>query len=148
MVLGFPDHIMAQLYSIMDVHLLVSMGEGFGIPILEAQSCGTPVIVGDWTSMSELCFSGWKVDKKDAIPWWGALESYTFLPQVGAIVDRLEAAYQMKGNKEYRDRARKGAMAYDCDRIMEKYWQSELAHIQQMLDAEKQTKYEMNGQPA
>ena len=147
MVLGFPDHVMAELYSIMDVHLLVSMGEGFGIPILEAQACGTPVIVGDWTSMGELCFSGWKVDKKEATPMWGPLQSYMFLPAVGAIVDRLEAAYQMKGNQDYRDRARKGALAYDCDKIFEKYWKPELAHIQAMLDAEKQNEFSMNGQP-
>jgi glycosyltransferase involved in cell wall biosynthesis len=148
MILGFPDHVMAQLYGLMDVHLLVSMGEGFGIPILEAQSCGTPVIVGDWTSMSELCFSGWKVDKKEAVPMWTPLQSWLYLPQVGAIVDRLEAAYQMKGNQEYRDRARKGALAYDADKVMEKYWKPELKRIEEMLAAEKQTRIEMNGQPA
>mgnify|MGYP000654147836 CR=1 FL=1 len=146
MVLGFPDAVMAELFSAMDVHLLVSMGEGFGIPILEAQACGTPVIVGDWTSMSELCFSGWKVDKKDAEPFWGALQSYMFLPRVGAIVERLEEAYKFKGNQEYRNRARKGALAYDCDRIMEKYWKPELAIIQEKLDAEKKTDFVLNGQ--
>jgi glycosyltransferase involved in cell wall biosynthesis len=146
MILGFPDHVMAELYSAMDVHLLVSMGEGFGIPILEAQACGTPVIVGDWTSMSELCFSGWKVDKKDSTPFWGALQSYMFLPNVGAITEKLEAAYQMKGNQEYRNRARAGAMAYDCDKIMEKYWKPELKHIEDMLAAEGKTVIQMNGQ--
>lgn len=147
MVLGFADKIMAELYSAMDVHLLVSMGEGFGIPILEAQSCGTPVIVGDWTSMSELCFSGWKVDKKDTIPIWSPLQSFMFMPRVEAITEKLEMAYQMKGNQDYRDRARKGAMAYDCDKIMEKYWLPELAHIQEMLDSEKKTVMQMNGNP-
>jgi len=147
MILGFPDQVMASLYSAMDVHLLVSMGEGFGIPILEAQACGTPVIVGDWTSMSELCFSGWKVDKKDTVPWWTALQSWMFLPAVGAIVDRLEEAYKFKGNQEYRNRARAGAMAYDCDKVMEKYWKPELQYISDMILAEGTTKREMNGQP-
>jgi glycosyltransferase involved in cell wall biosynthesis len=144
MLLGFPDNVMAELYSSMDVHLLVSMGEGFGIPILEAQACGTPVIVGDWTSMSELCFSGWKVDKTEAVPFWTALQSWMYLPQVGAIVDRLEEAYKMKGNQEYRNRATKGAQSYDCDKVMEKYWKPELQYISDMILSEG-TKREMNG---
>jgi glycosyltransferase involved in cell wall biosynthesis len=46
---------MAKLYSAMDVMLNPAMGEGFGVPILEAQACGTPAIVTDWTAMSEVC---------------------------------------------------------------------------------------------
>lgn len=122
LTLGFPDQIMAQIYSAMDVHLLVSMGEGFGIPIVEAQACGTPVIVGDWTSMGELCFSGWKVDKKDATPWYTELSSFQFLPRPEAIAECLDAAYERRGNQEYRKAARKGALAYDADKVMEKYW--------------------------
>jgi glycosyltransferase involved in cell wall biosynthesis len=136
---------MAKLYSAMDVHLLVSCGEGFGIPILEAQSCGTPVIVGDWTSMPELCFSGWKVDKKDSTPIWGALQSYTFLPKVGAIVDKLELAYQMHGNVSYRKAVRKGAMAYDADKVVEKYWLPTLKKIESKILDESITTYMLNG---
>lgn len=118
--MGFPDEFMRNLYSAMDVHLLASTGEGFGIPIVEAQACGTPVIVGDWTAMPELCFSGWKV--KECHPYWTLLASYQYLPEVGAVVDALEAAYNMRGNDEYRKRAEKGAKAYDADRVTEKYW--------------------------
>ena len=50
-----PNHILAGLYSMSDVLLAVSMGEGFGIPVIEAQACGTPVIVSDWTAQPELC---------------------------------------------------------------------------------------------
>jgi glycosyltransferase involved in cell wall biosynthesis len=143
--LGFPDPWMAKLYSTMDVHLLVSMGEGFGIPILEAQACGTPVIVGDWTSMGELCFSGWKVDKKDSLPIWGALQSNTFLPRVGAIVDKLEAAYQIQGNVSYRREARKGALAYDADKVITKYWLPTLKKIEDKIADEITTTYMLNG---
>lgn len=148
LLIGYPDEFMAKLYSAMDVHLLVSMGEGFGIPIIEAQACGTPVIVGDWTSMGELCFSGWKVDKKDTTPWWGALQSYTFLPRVGAIVEKLEAAYQMRGNQDYRKAARKGALAYDVDKIYEKYWKTVITHLQEKIADEGKTEFVLNGVPA
>src|ERR1041385_1983337 len=56
LLLGYPDDKMANLYRSFDVLLSVSTGEGFGIPILESQAAGTPVIVGDWTAMPELCF--------------------------------------------------------------------------------------------
>lgn len=121
-MLGYPDDRMNYLYNAMDVHMLVSMGEGFGIPILEAQSSGTPVIVGDWTAMGELCFAGWKVDKSDAEPFYTPLGSYQFLPHVDAIAEKLELAYHNKGNLTLRKKARDGALLYDADRVTQEYW--------------------------
>jgi glycosyltransferase involved in cell wall biosynthesis len=133
--MGYPEPSMVDIYNSMDVHLLVSMGEGFGIPILEAQACGTPVIVGDWTAMSELCFGGWKVDKKDSEPTWQMLAAYQFTPRVEPIVERLEAAYRVWGNNDYRERARAGAMKYDANRVAEKYWKPVLSEIEQDINA-------------
>ena len=131
---GLNDNQMATIYSAMDVHLLASAGEGFGIPIVEAQACGCPVIVGDWTSMPELCFSGWKIPKEEAHPMYTPLGGYQFYPKVGAIVDALEAAYRMKGNDEYRTRARDGALAYDVDKVTEKYWKPVLEKISARIE--------------
>jgi glycosyltransferase involved in cell wall biosynthesis len=137
-LLGFPDQHMAALYNAFDVHMLVSMGEGFGIPILEAQACGCPVIVGDWTSMGELCFSGWKIKKSEARQTWEPFfKSWRWQVNTEAVVDRLFKAYEMRGNQDYRKRARDGALAYDADRITEKYWKPVLAEIEEMLDASK-----------
>ena len=133
LALGYTDAMMAQIYSALDVKMLVSMGEGFGIPILEAQACGTPVVVGDWTSMSELCFSGWKVAKSDAIPVWNALQTFQYLPKSEAIAEKLEAAYKMRGNQDYRTRARDGAIKYDADKVTEKYWLPTLKLIEQQI---------------
>ena len=132
-VLGYPDTAMCTLYNCFDVHLLVSMGEGFGMPQLEAQACGVPVICGDWTTMPELCFSGWKVDRKDAEPFFTLQNTYQFLPRVGAIAEKLEAAYQMRGNTDYMERASDGARQYDINRIIEKHWKPVLEKIEQKL---------------
>lgn len=128
-IIGFPDEYMNALYNAFDVHLLVSMGEGFGIPILEAQAAGCPVIVGDWTSMSELCFSGWTVDKSEAQPVWTPLGAYQFDPSPFAIANRLNMAYANKGNDKLRERARLGAVEYDADLVTEKYWKPALEAI-------------------
>ena len=134
--MGYPPEQMRMIYAGMDTHLLVSMGEGFGIPILEAQACGTPVIVGDWTAMSELCFSGWKVPKTEAQPWWTPLATYQFSPNVGAIKDAMEEAYRYARKPSLRQKARKGALEYDADRVMKKYWRPTLAAIAENIAEE------------
>lgn len=136
LVIGFPDPYMVLAYSAMDVHMLVSLGEGFGIPILEAQACGTPVIVGDWTSMSELCFAGWKVDKSESERWWSQFGSYMQNPHEGAIVDRLEQAYAAAGDHSLRVRAREGAMTLDADKVTAEHWKPVLDDITATLRAE------------
>jgi glycosyltransferase involved in cell wall biosynthesis len=126
---GYQDTFLNSVYNASDVLLSVTMGEGFGIPIIEAQAAGCPVIIGDWTSMSELKFSGWSVDKSEASEFWTPLNAIQYLPKWEAIADRLEMAYQMRGNMDYRKRARKGALAYDCDKVLEKHWVPILAEI-------------------
>ena len=136
-LLSFEDQYMNAAYNAMDAHVLVSFGEGFGIPIVEAQSAGCPVIVGDWTSMSELCFSGWKVPKSEADPWWTPLAAYQFVPRSAAITDAMLQAYRMAGNNDYRKAARKGALRYDADKVTQRYWKPVLEDIEAHLDADR-----------
>ncbi len=133
MAIGYDSNIMAQLYSSMDVHCGVTMGEGFGIPIIEAQACGVPVIVGDWSAMPELVFSGWKVDKKDAEPVYTNLEACQYLAHSAAIYDKLEMAYQMRGNQDYRKRASDGVKGYEVETVMTKYWLPTIAKIETLI---------------
>ena len=132
--LGFPDQYMVWAYNAMDVHALCSMGEGFGIPIVEAQACGCPVIVGDWTATGELCFSGWKMDKKDTAKLYTQIGSYQFVPDVNVLAEMMETAYRFKGNEDYRKRARDGALQYDADKICQKYWKPVLAKIAESIE--------------
>lgn len=122
MTIGLPDRYMRNMYNSLDVLLNVSMGEGFGIPIVESQACGTPVIVGDWTSMGELCFSGWKIPIEESHPVWTPLFTYQYLPDSNAIYNCLLDAYLNRGNQELRDQARIGALEYDADKITDEYW--------------------------
>ncbi len=42
-----PDELLPGLYAGAEVFALPSLYEGFGLPVLEAMACGTPVVVAD-----------------------------------------------------------------------------------------------------
>lgn len=141
--MGMPDAYLVDLYNAFDVKMLVSLGEGFGIPLIEAQACGCPVITGDWTAMGELCFSGWKIPKSEAEPYYiDFFDAFQYRASTGSILERLVAAYEMRGNQDYRSRARDGALAYDADKVTEKYWKPVLADIEKIITDHKVSKFE------
>lgn len=45
---------LAEIYNLMDLFLLPTTGEGFGVPIIEAMSCKIPCVVTDYTTTPEL----------------------------------------------------------------------------------------------
>lgn len=54
-LLGFvPDAELAALYAACAVFAYPSLYEGFGLPVLEAMSCGAPVVTSDLSSLPEV----------------------------------------------------------------------------------------------
>jgi glycosyltransferase involved in cell wall biosynthesis len=130
--IGLPPEVVAYTYQAFDVLLSPSMGEGFGIPILEAQACGVPVIVSDHSSMPELCHAGWLVTGD---PWLDyGQEAWFFNPSVDSIVEALELAYQAREDQELRTRAVEFAQFYDADQVADRYWQPALAQLGEPLE--------------
>jgi hypothetical protein len=116
--LGVPDEIMAQIYSRTDVLLSASAGEGFGLPVLEAQACGTPVIVSNFSAQPELVGDGWVVGGQ---PQWNPTQlGWFFTPFVHDIVEALEDAFARGGG--HSEEAVTFAKAYDADRVFADLW--------------------------
>lgn len=135
--MGAPDWFMRGLYSASDVVANVAMGEGFGVPILEAQACGCPVIVGDWTAMSELCWAGWTVERHEAMRVWSPLAAYQWLPSPAAIYERMLHAYQVcRSMPDLRRDAAEAARRYDADVVTEDYWRPVLNSIAERIAEE------------
>lgn len=121
--LGLEEERMADLYCAIDVLLSPSMGEGFGVPILEAQSSGCPVIVGDWTSMTELCHRGFLHPKTDAEPFMTSIGGWQFLPRASVIASLLEDAYRAGSPDDAaRTEMHNWATQYDADRVTTEHW--------------------------
>lgn len=55
---GLPVEQMRLFYSMADCFFTTHGGEGFGLPMLEAMACGTPVVGTDYTSTRELLTDG------------------------------------------------------------------------------------------
>lgn len=116
----FSSATMAQLYSSMDVLLAASNGEGFGIPTVEAQACGVPVIVSDFSASAELCGAGWTVQGSK---WYTPLGSWQFWPDADDIEAALFQAYSLPpgAREELSERARGFAVQYDADHVLGEY---------------------------
>jgi FkbM family methyltransferase len=130
---GLNIQAVAQVHRCFDVLSNCSYGEGFGIPIIEAQACGTPVVVTDATAMPELCGSGWKVGYEPM--WHDSQGAWAAKPRVGDIVDAYLEAYDKARDEGMRADAWAFAQLYDADTIIEQYWKPVLDKFEQALTA-------------
>ena len=118
--MNMPQQALASLYSDADVLLTASAGEGFGVPVIEAQAVGCPAIVSNWTAQPELVGDGWVVDGQ---PLWDSFQdSWFFTPNVAQIVEALELAYERGRRVEPSADAVEFAKDYEADRVYAEHW--------------------------
>ncbi|HTQ88665.1 MAG TPA: glycosyltransferase [Streptosporangiaceae bacterium] len=119
---------LATWYRGLDILSNCSYGEGFGIPLIEAQASGIPVVCTDASAMPELCGAGWLVS---GTPFWApGPGSWWVRPDVDDIVDAYEAAWQAKQDGTLpKLRAREFALLYEADRVLMEFWVPALAAI-------------------
>ena len=114
---GVPPQLLAVIYTTSDVFLCTSLGEGFGIPVIEAAACGTKTIVTNATAQPELVGEGWLVKGQ---PWWDALQSSWWVtPSVEEIVGALEESYEDRGKS---DKQIEHAAQYEASKVYQEHW--------------------------
>lgn len=122
---GLPQEALATIYSRAQVLLMPSMGEGFGIPAIEAQMCGTPVIASDFSAQPELVGDGWLIDGQ---PFWNpGMSSWMQSPNVASIVTALNEAYERPREKS--QKAINFSAQYDADIVFDQYWKPALERL-------------------
>lgn len=125
---------LAGFYQGLDVLSLCSYGEGFGLPLIEAQACGIPVITTDASAMSELCGGGWLVS---GTPFWAeGHQSWWKRPDADDIEQAYEAAWNAREDGtigQIRKAALEFAQLYEVDRVFEAYWKPVLTVLEEYL---------------
>lgn len=122
---AWGDDSMANWYRCLDVLSLASHAEGFGLPLIEAQACGIPVVTTRASAMTELCRAGWLADGE---PFWNwRFQSWWRAPSVRKITDCYEKAYRDRGRLS--GRAREFALGYDVRLVLKQHWQPALTRL-------------------
>lgn len=116
---GYPDEQMAAFYTAFDVLLSTSYGEGFGVPTVEAQACGTRVITSNFAASKDLASEdSWKIDGQ---PFWDEAQSAFFsIPSVNQISKALEEAYN--GERGHSEKALEFVKQFDSDHVWNWHW--------------------------
>jgi glycosyltransferase involved in cell wall biosynthesis len=118
------------MYNTSDVHLNCCVGEGFGLPIVDAQACGCPTVVPDFAGAGEIGF-GHKITKGVMRPLVPG--GFQFEVDVDDVVETLEDAYGRRGDDKWRDEMVERSADYQIGRVMQKYMVPTLAKIQEDL---------------
>ena len=51
---GAPEEALARTHAMSDVHFTATLGEGMGLPMMEAAACGVPVLAPDFSALGEI----------------------------------------------------------------------------------------------
>jgi glycosyltransferase involved in cell wall biosynthesis len=118
----YPDSYIVDCYRKSHLTSLCSAGEGFGMPIVEAMACGSPVITTDWSSMRELVPAHRRVAGDY---WWvGTHQSCWRVPFIDAILEQYEIHFAMseeERQREIRDNLLTAAK-FEYGRIWDEYF--------------------------
>lgn len=118
---GAPVKYMRGAYNAMDVLLHASPTEGFGVPVLEAQKCGTPVVGNAATAVKELLRGSWNYAAEPLTDMLVGTCQRVALPSVDHLYDGLEWVYRE------RPAVILNIHEYEFDRIYEEKWRPLIA---------------------
>jgi glycosyltransferase involved in cell wall biosynthesis len=122
--LSQPD--LAALYTRMDVMLAPSLGEGFGVPTVEAQACGTRVIGSNWAATPDLVSpDSWLTEGQ--LTWDAGQDAWWMTPNVSSLVNALEESY--KAERGPSQQAIDFASQFDVEKVWTESWMPVLGKL-------------------
>jgi len=122
---NITDINMANAYRAMDVMCLPTKGEGFGLPLIEAQACGTPIITTNASTGPELTYGGWLI-KLGKYDWEWFNKSWRSNASSQSIYESLKESYKAWKNGTIRDigiqASEQISKEYNWDYVFDTYW--------------------------
>ena len=122
------------LYNAFDVFCFPTQGEGFGLPLVEAQACGCPIITTETTSGAELCKGGLLIHADENYYEFSTLKTWFLKVPMLEIYKKLKIMHKIwdagKMGK-YQKAAREGMLEYDWDVVYDKYWRPLLKTLEE-----------------
>ncbi len=82
---GLSEELLSSMYSIFDVQMTTTQGEGFGLPTLEGMACGIPQIVPRWSALGE-----WTAETAYQVPCTTTAIGPPYVNVIGGIPDEEE----------------------------------------------------------
>lgn len=142
MLYHIPANRMNEVYGAMDVFLLPSTNEGFGVPIIEASSCEVPVLATDFTAMRDLVIdgeTGYKI--KVASKKFHHLQAWVAIPDTQDLYDKMLKLYKM--SQDERDvmgkKGREFVLKYfDLPVVWKDHWKGFLEQLEEEIYRERE----------
>lgn len=135
-VLGPPEQMVAAALNAFDVLLNPARGEGFGVPLIEAQACGTPCIVTEFSALPEVApesAGNWYVQGQRI---WTQFSSWQVIPFVDSIIMALEDAYDEPEEERLARRVRvwEHSAKYEAVRVTREFWAPALSTAREEIN--------------
>jgi glycosyltransferase involved in cell wall biosynthesis len=112
----------AEIINTFDVLLQPSATEGFGLLSVEAQACGVPVIVNNYSSMPELVGEGAGLVCKPGKEFFSPAQGYWKFPDVLDLYEKMEEMF-VADREKMGEKGRENALKnFDMNKIVKNQW--------------------------
>lgn len=139
---NFYDHMynikqedMHKIYSMMDVYLMPSQNEGFGVPLIEAQACEVPVIATDFTAMKDLVKDGETGYKLNVLEkYYSPLGSYVAKPDAKHLSELMFKMYEDTDREKMGKAGRQFVLDnFEIEKVFEQNWAPYLDRLEKEI---------------
>jgi glycosyltransferase involved in cell wall biosynthesis len=101
---GVPDHVLNLIYNSFDVNCLISLGDGFGLPVAESMATGCPQLVSDHSCLQELVeghggltakTAAWLLNTNGINTWGGVTDEQDIVDKLNILYSSQELRIQL-----------------------------------------------------